>query len=205
MIHVEDLGLIDYEDGRRRQLERLEARVRGDAPDTLYLLEHPTVITLGRGTDPRNLKDAGRFPVIETERGGDVTLHAPGQVVGYLIRLLPEGQRDLHAHLRVLEEIVISALAGFGISGARRDGATGVWVDDRKIGSLGVACKNWCTWHGFAVNVHVPLNLFEAINPCGFDADVMTSMERELGGNTPMEDVKDALSMATRSILSPTR
>ena len=105
----------------------------------------------------------------------------------------------------MLEEIVISALAGFGISGARRDGATGVWVDDRKIASLGVACKNWCTWHGFAVNVHVPLNLFEAINPCGFDADVMTSMERELGGNTPMEDVKDALSVATRSILSPTR
>jgi lipoate-protein ligase B len=205
MVHVEDLGLVDFENARGRQLERLESRVRGEAPDTLYLLEHPTVITLGRGTDPRNLKDTEGLPVIETERGGDVTLHAPGQVVGYLIRLLPEDQRDLHAHLRLLEHIVIDALAGFGISGARRDGATGVWVGEGKIASLGVACRNWCTWHGFALNVNIPLDLFEAINPCGFGADVMTSMARELGENVPMDDVKDALSSAVRAVLSPAR
>ena len=205
MVHVEDLGLVDYEDARRLQLERLESRVRGEAPDTLYLLEHPTVITLGRGTDPRNLKNTEGISVIETERGGDVTLHAPGQVVGYLIRLLPEDQRDLHAHLRVLEHIVIDALAGFGIRGARRDGATGVWVDDGKIASLGIACRNWCTWHGFALNVNIPLDLFEAINPCGFGADVMTSMARELGENVPMDDVKNALSSAVRAVLSPAR
>lgn len=205
MLHVEDLGLVDYETARRLQLERLEARVDGAAPDTLYLLEHPAVVTLGRGTDPGNLKDRDRFPVVESERGGDATLHAPGQVVGYLIRLLPEGHRDLHAHLRDLEEIVISSLSKFGIEGGRREGATGVWVADRKIASLGVACRSWCTWHGFALNVDVPLDMFEAINPCGFGAEVMTSMARELGEGVAMTEVKVALGDAARAVLAPAR
>jgi lipoyl(octanoyl) transferase len=200
-LRVEDLGIVTYEDAHRAQEARVAARVRGEAEDTLLLLEHPPVITLGRGTDPRNLRDSAHLPVVEAERGGDVTLHAPGQVVGYVIRLLPPGERDLHAHLRLLEAIVIQALERFGIAGERLAGKTGVWVSSRKIASLGVACRSWCTWHGFALNVDLPLDLFDAINPCGFPAAVMTSMARELGTPVAVPDVKIALADAARQLL----
>ncbi|MAG58778.1 MAG: octanoyltransferase [Planctomycetes bacterium] len=205
MLHVEDLGRISYEAARELQLARLAERVRGEVPDTLFLVEHLPVVTLGRGTDPENLRDRSRFPVVESERGGDATLHAPGQLVGYLIRRLDEGQRDLHAHLRLLEEIVIRSLDGVGLAAGRRDGATGVWVEGRKIASLGVACRNWCTWHGFALNVGIDLSLFEAINPCGFEADVMTSVDVELGHAVAAEDVKSLVADAARGLLADAR
>jgi len=204
VLHVEDLGIKEYEDAHALQQERLEARIRRAAPDTLYLLEHPPVVTLGRGTNPGNLRDPDRFPVVESERGGDVTLHAPGQLVGYLIRLLPEGQRDLHAHLRLLEEIVIQSIAPYEVTGNRRDGATGVWVENRKIASLGVACRNWCTWHGFALNIDLPLEQFSVINPCGFEAHVMTSLAKEAASPPSITDVKAVLAdVATRLVASP--
>jgi len=203
VLHVEDLGTVSYEEARRKQLECLEARVRGEVPDTLFLLEHPPVVTLGRGTDPVNLLDDDRFPVIASERGGDVTLHAPGQVVGYLIRLLTEEHRDLHAHMRLLEEIVIRTLLGFGIESERLKGKTGVWTHGRKIASLGVACRNWCTWHGFALNVGIDLEMFRAINPCGFDPGVMTSMEHELESSVPISDAKQALERTASDLLEP--
>ncbi len=201
MLEIEDLGVLSYEDARARQLDRVARRVRDEVSDALLLLEHEPVVTLGRGSDAGNLKDPHRFPVVESERGGDVTLHAPGQLVGYVIQLLPEGRRDLHAHLRRVEEVIINGLGDFGLVGGRRDGATGVWVAERKIASLGVACRQWCTWHGFALNVSIPLHLFDAINPCGFDAEVMTSMERELAGPVDMTDVKRAIINTARTVL----
>lgn len=204
MLHVEDLGTVGYEEARTRQQEQLQARLRSEVPDTLFLVEHPTVVTLGRGTDPKNLRDPDRFPVVESERGGDATLHAPGQLVGYLIRLLPEGDRDLHAHLRLLEEIVIQTIGRFGVQGRRRDGATGVWVGDRKIASLGVACRSWCTWHGFALNVDLPLEQFSVINPCGFEANIMTSIASEADRTPGMTEVKRVVAdLARRLVPSP--
>ena len=198
---IEDLGLVPYEEAWVLQQERLQARIQGRGPDTLLLLEHPHVVTLGRGTDPGNIRPDCPFPRIAVERGGDVTLHLPGQIVGYLIRRLPEGERDLHRHLRLLEEIIIRTLATFGIAGSRIPGKTGVWCGERKIASLGVACRKWCTWHGWALNASNDLESFAFINPCGFDAAVMTSMEKELGGAPSLKQVKETLARETLALL----
>ena len=199
---IEDLGLVAYEEARSIQIERLQARIEGRRPDTLLLLEHPHVVTLGRGTHPDNIHPDCPYPRIPVERGGDVTLHLPGQIVGYLIRRLPEGERDLHRHLRLLEEILIRTLAAFGIEGGRIPGKTGVWCGERKIASLGVACRRWCTWHGWALNVRNPLEPFAFINPCGFDAGVMTSMERELGRAPDPAAVKGVLARETQALVT---
>lgn len=195
---IEEWGRVPYADAHARQLDLVERRARGEIGDVLVLCEHDPVVTLGRGTDPADVLDR-RFPVVATERGGEATYHGPGQLVGYLVRLLPEGRRDLHAHLRALEGIVIDALAEFGVEGRRKPGATGVWVAEggaeRKIASLGVAAKAWTTFHGFAWNVATDLSHFAAINPCGFDASVMTSLARVLG--RPVGT--DAAARATRA------
>jgi lipoyl(octanoyl) transferase len=192
----EDLGLVPWREAHALQLERLEARVREEIPDTLLLVEHPSVITRGRGSAPDAILDSGVAEVVDCERGGEVTLHAPGQLVGYLIRLLPEGRRDLKAHLVLLEELLIGSLDRLGLRARRVEGRTGVWVEDRKIASIGVACRKWCTWHGFALNVSTDLGLFAAIRPCGFDSAVMTSLQRELGEAPQMPRVKAALAAA---------
>ena len=188
---IEDWGLIPYEEAHRRQTERLADRLAERCPDGLLLLEHPPVITLGRGTDPANVLAQEALPVLETERGGDVTLHAPGQLVGYCIRILED--HDLHGHLRLLEDLIIRTLADFGLLGTRKEGKTGVWVQDRKIASIGVACRRWCTWHGFALNVSNDLSLFRHINPCGFDAAIMTSMRKEGAKGATVEQTKDRI------------
>ncbi len=202
---VQDLGRIDYATAHALQQARVLARRRDEIPDTLLLAEHPTVVTLGRGTDRANLLDPDRFPVVEIERGGDVTVHAPGQLVGYLIRKLLPGARDLHAHLRLLEGILIEALAGFGLEARRVPGKTGVWIEARKIASLGIACRDWCTWHGFALNLDVDLEVFTAVNPCGFQAACMTSMARELGATPGRDEVARAVAAATERALAGTR
>lgn len=200
---VEDLGRVPYAVGHALQLERVEARRRDEIPDTLLLLEHPPVITLGRGAEATNVLEAGEIPVVPVERGGDVTLHAPGQLVGYLIRKLEPGARDLHAHLRLLEELLIRTLAGHGVEGRREAGKTGVWVEDRKIASLGVACRHWVTWHGFALNVAVDLGLFQRINPCGFRASVMTSLDREVTSPPTLDRIRSEVAAHCRSLLDP--
>ena len=200
-LHVEDLGLLDYEEARLLQVQRLESRLRGESTDSLLLLEHPPVVTLGRGSHDKNVLPGNPFPVVECERGGDVTLHLPGQVVGYLIRLLEEGQRDLNRHLRLVEDILIGTLESFDLTGRRIEESTGVWVEDRKIASIGVACKRWCTWHGFALNVSCDLEHFRFINPCGFDAAVMTSLERELENPPDLPTVKKALGETARRLV----
>lgn len=189
-----DLGLREYGEVWELQRELVGKRQREEIPDTLVLVEHPHVITLGRGTHKENVLAPGDMPLFEIERGGDVTYHGPGQLVGYPIFLLREPERDLHLYLRNLEESLIRAVALFGIAGERKDGWTGVWSGGgaRKLASIGVAVKRWVTLHGFALNVSTDLARFAAINPCGLEATTMGSMQSVLERPVSMDEVKRA-------------
>jgi lipoyl(octanoyl) transferase len=175
-------GRVEYEQALAWQ-EALVARRLAGGPDVLLLLEHPPVYTLGRGADPRHLGSAGggRVPVVRAHRGGEVTYHGPGQLVGYPILGLRELKTDVRWYLRTLEEVLIGALGELGITAGRRDGLTGVWVGMRKIASIGVALRRWVSWHGFALNVGPDLRGFDAITPCGLPGVQMTSVAREGG------------------------
>jgi lipoate-protein ligase B len=194
---VQDFGLNDYETVWTLQKETVEKRLQGDIPDTMLLGEHPPVITLGRGSHLSNLLNP-EIPVIEIERGGDVTFHGPGQLIAYPVLKLAEGNRDLHKYLRNLEEVLILTLAEFGLAGQRNEGWTGVWVPDpqtgqnKKIASIGVAVKKWVTYHGIALNVSTDLTYYRQINPCGLESSVMTSLSVLLQKPVAMQDVKDA-------------
>ena len=188
-----DLGTRDYAEAWRVQLELLAARQRDEVPDTLLLVEHPHVLTLGRGARRENLLASADMPVFEVERGGDVTYHGPGQLCGYPILYLREDERDVHLYLRRLEEAVIRTLAEFAIEGDRQPGLTGVWVGARKLASLGVAVRRWVTLHGFALNVCTDLERFSAINPCGLSASVMGSMTGVLGRPVAVAEVRAPL------------
>jgi lipoate-protein ligase B len=187
-----DLGTRDYAEVWAMQLALVKQRQAGEIPDTLLFVEHPHVITAGRSAKRDNLLDLGDTPLFEIERGGDVTYHGPGQLVGYPIFLLREPERDLHVYLRNLEEAIIRAIGGFGLTGTRKEGWTGVWnaAAERKLASIGVAVKRWVTLHGFALNVAPDLARFAAINPCGLDAAVMGSLAGELGRPVEMAAVK---------------
>ena len=176
-----------YADALSLQREAARARLSGAiADDLLLLVEHPSVITLGRSTKQGNLLAtpallaARGVELFEVERGGDVTFHGPGQLVGYPIVNLEQHTQDLHWYLRRLEEVMIRALAPWDIAAARNPGKTGVWVGDRKIASIGVHARQWVTWHGFALNVTTDLSYFDLMVPCGIADVVMTSVEREL-------------------------
>ncbi len=187
-----DLGTREFGEVWALQKELVGKRQRDEIPDTLVLVEHPHVITLGRGTHKENVLAPGDMPLFEIERGGDVTYHGPGQLVGYPIFLLRPSERDLHLYLRNLEEALIRAVGRFGISGERKEGWTGVWTAGgaRKLASIGVAVKRWVTLHGFALNVSTDLARFAAINPCGLEATTMGSMESVLGRSISLEEVK---------------
>jgi lipoyl(octanoyl) transferase len=180
--HVLDLGTASYRDVWARQLALVEARQIGQAPDTLIVVEHPHVFTLGRRRESaQNVLAPGDVEVIEIERGGDVTYHGPGQLVAYPILLLEDGERDLHRFLRNMEEAVIATCGRAGIEANREPGKTGVWMTDphgarKKLCSMGIACRKWVTFHGLALNVTSDLSYFARINPCGFEASVMTSL-----------------------------
>jgi lipoate-protein ligase B len=197
-----DLGTRPFEEVWKLQLELVGARQRDEIPDTLLFVEHPHVITAGRSGHRENLLDLAGTPLYEIERGGDVTYHGPGQLVGYPIFRLGDGERDLHVYLRNLEEAIIRALARFGLPAARKPSWTGVWTADvaRKLASIGIAVKRWVTMHGFALNVSTDLARFAAINPCGLDAAVMGSMAGELGRPVAMAEVKDAVRGAVADV-----
>ncbi|MFT4542146.1 MAG: lipoate-protein ligase B [Planctomycetota bacterium] len=173
LLDVRRLGTQTYEETYTLQQELLEARIAGEIRDTLVLVEHEPVITIGRKGDPGLARQTG-LPVFEVERGGEATYHGPGQVVAYPILALPEDKRDLHRYLRDLEEVVLRVLAEVQIEGRRVDGKTGVWIGDQKVASIGVAVRRWVTWHGLALNVHTDLTAFQGWNPCGLDPEVMT-------------------------------
>src|SRR5206468_3310652 len=155
--------------------------------DVLLLLEHPPVVTLGRAAKEKHLVASPEFlsakgvEVFETERGGDVTYHGPGQLVGYPIVDLKQHRQDLHWYLRKIEEALINALDDYGVPGERNSAYTGVWTRGKKIASIGVHARDWVTWHGFALNVTTDLSYFDLIVPCGIDGVGMTSIAREVG------------------------
>jgi lipoate-protein ligase B len=194
-VQILDLGTREFGEVWAMQKELVGQRQRDEIPDTLILVEHPHVITLGRGTHKENVLAPGDMPLFEIERGGDVTYHGPGQLVGYPIFLLRQEERDLHLYLRNLEESLIRAVGHFGIPGERKDGWTGVWSAGgaRKLASIGVAVKRWVTLHGFALNISTDLGRFAAINPCGLEATIMGSMESVLGHAVPLDEVKAAV------------
>lgn len=190
-----DLGRLEYTAARDAQLSRVEARKRDQCEDALIMVEHPHVITLGRSKQAlANVLAPGGVQVVEVERGGDVTYHGPGQIVAYPIVLLREGERDLHRFLRNMEEGIMRTLARYGLQAGREQGKTGVWIQGRKIASIGIACRRWVIFHGLALNVSTDLAYFHRINPCGFSADIMTSMEVELDGAVDMAEVKAFLA-----------
>jgi lipoate-protein ligase B len=188
---VIDLGRREYGEVWKLQQELVAERQRGEIADTLVLVEHPDVITLGRRQSSQsNVVAPGDIPVFEIERGGDVTYHGPGQLVGYPIFALEGDERDLHAYLRNLEEALIGACGDLGLAAGRKAGWTGVWIGERKVASIGIAVRRWVTMHGFALNVATDLSRFTAINPCGLDAAVMTSLSREAGREVTLDETK---------------
>ncbi len=204
---VELPGLTDYDEALQLQRRLARARVEGAlANDILLLLEHPRVITLGRGaraanvTTPRELLRRRGVAVRDIERGGDVTYHGPGQLVGYPILDLRGHRQDLHWYLRQLEALLIRALDTYEIDGVRVPGYTGVWVQNRKIASIGVHVTRWITFHGFALNVTTDLADFDLIVPCGIDAVQMTSIESEIGHPVEMRAVAERVSEAFEHI-----
>ncbi|MGH7913758.1 MAG: lipoyl(octanoyl) transferase LipB [Candidatus Binataceae bacterium] len=177
------LGTVDYAAALALQDALVAARRDDLIGDTLLLLEHPHVFTLGRGADQRYLLETRpEVPVFRVSRGGQVTYHGPGQLVGYPILKLDGRDRDIHLYLRKLEQTMIDALAVLKIAAQRRAGLTGVWVSGRKIGSIGVGLRRWITLHGFALNVCADLEFFGALVPCGIAGCEMTSIDREIGG-----------------------
>jgi lipoate-protein ligase B len=174
-LEVRRLGRTDYAETLALQESLVEARSEGEVGDVLILTEHEPVLTVGRSGAGQDLSTHGA-PVHEVERGGEATWHGPGQVVAYPILHLGEERRDLHRYLRDLEEVAIGVLAEFELEGVRREGATGVWLGQQKICSVGVGVRHWVTFHGLAFNVHTDLSSFEGFQPCGLDPGVMTRL-----------------------------
>jgi lipoyl(octanoyl) transferase len=173
---------IDYDAGLQLQQKQVDSILDGSGHDTILLLEHDPVYTIGRLRDRSSLRDPSTLPhaVHETNRGGQATYHGPGQLVGYpILNLAPRG-KDLHEHLRKIEEALIRACQSFGVQATRRDGLTGVWVEDRKLASIGVGVRKWVSMHGFAINItRECLPPFFAITPCGIDGVAMSCLENE--------------------------
>jgi lipoate-protein ligase B len=174
---VAELCVVDYDAALALQTATLAARIGGSVGDTLLMMEHPHVFTLGRGADERFIVgNIEGIPLRRVSRGGQVTYHGPGQLIGYPILKLEGRDRDVTKYLRGLEAAMIEALAKFGIEAGRRDAMTGVWVGAKKIASIGVGIKRWTTWHGFALNVSTDLSYFDSIVPCGIEGCRMTSV-----------------------------
>jgi lipoyl(octanoyl) transferase len=188
------LGRTNFADALQIQ-EEIVARKCPDhsLADELLLLEHEPVYTIGRTPDQSSLLGAANLPhpVFAINRGGQATYHGPGQLIGYPIIDLRRCGQDLHRYLRWLEQTLIDLLVGFGIAGARREGLTGVWVENRKIASIGVGVRHWIAMHGFALNVCGDLSPFERIVPCGISNVTMTSIKRELGKAPPLVEVAE--------------
>jgi len=184
-----DLGLREYGEVWALQRKLVDLRARKAIPDTLILVEHPHVFTVGKAVPGEILTQIDGIPVLRIERGGQWTYHGRGQLVGYPILDLNQRQRDIHAFLRNIEETLILAISKFGIASGRGE-QTGVWVGNKKIASIGAAIRNWTSFHGFALNVNTDLNYFYKISPCGFSGSTMTSMKALLGTEMNFEEVK---------------
>ncbi|MBL7999381.1 MAG: lipoyl(octanoyl) transferase LipB [Candidatus Kapabacteria bacterium] len=201
MIHVEDWGIIGFRDAWQRQSEYVEQIRSGKRSHTLILCEHPTVITLGRAGNRSNILlpeeelERRGIDVVEINRGGDVTLHTPGQLVGYPLFNLSAMKEDLHWFLREIEQTVIDIVAEYGVESGRVDGLTGVWIGgERKICAIGLGCSRWISYHGFALNTTNILDEFGWIIPCGIEDKGITSLAKETGEDISMEHLKELTS-----------
>ncbi len=194
-----DLGLIDYKDAWDLQKSVHQLRVENKIDDVLFLLEHPHTYTLGKTADKENLVgdkkylDENKISVYDIDRGGDITYHGPGQIVGYPIISLTNWQQDTHKYLRAIEEVIIKVCAEYDLQGGRVEKYTGVWLDDRKICAIGIKVSRWITMHGFAFNVNTDLKLFNGIIPCGITGKDVTSLNHELKKEISLSEVKEKI------------
>lgn len=179
-------GLTDYAPCHRAMEHLVDARAQDRVPDVILLVEHAATITVGRAREAmNNVLDAGPLPVVAVARGGDVTVHGPGQLVAYPIIALPQARRDLVAHMRHLEQAVMDLLADLGLAALRDPRNTGVWLPrpgamPQKVAAVGIACRRWVTWHGLALNLQIDLASFERVHPCGMDLDTVTRLADHL-------------------------
>jgi lipoyl(octanoyl) transferase len=197
---VYDLGIIPYHEALQLQRKTITELQHGSGREALFLLEHPHVVTLGRSGSENSLLqnrdqlDQRGIELVATDRGGNVTYHGPGQLVGYPILSLEPGRQDIRRYVTDIESVLIGALAEYGITGGRHTGYRGVWLEERKIASVGIRISRWVTSHGFALNVNTDLSYFSAINPCGIEGCSMTSIQNELGRTMDMVDVKHTVT-----------
>lgn len=194
-----DLGLIDYKEAWDVQKSIHQLRVENKIDDVLFLLEHPNTYTLGKIADKENLVGDKKYlsdnkiSVYEIDRGGDITYHGPGQIVGYPIISLTNWKQDTHKYLRAIEEVIIKVCSEYGLEGSRVDKYTGVWIEDRKICAIGIKVSRWITMHGFAFNINTDLNLFNGIVPCGISDKEVTSLMHELKTELLIDEVKEKI------------
>ena len=194
-----DLGTIDYKAAWDLQKNLFNSRYQKEIDDTLLLLEHTHTYTLGKTADSKNLiaedkfLDQNKISVYDIDRGGDITYHGPGQIVGYPIIDLTKWQEDTHKYLRAIEEVIIKTCAEYNITAGRNQEYTGVWVGDKKIAAIGVKVSRWITMHGFAFNVNTDLSLFDGIIPCGIKEIKVTSIQNELGITIDINEVKSII------------
>ena len=208
-LEVRWLGRVPYQDALALQEEMVGRRRAGEIPDQLILLEHPHVVTLGTSSREEHVllssdeMEARGIQLFEVGRGGDVTYHGPGQLVGYPILGLSPDRKDLHRYLRDIEEVLICALAEFGVAADRQEGLTGVWADQGKVAAIGVRVSSgWITSHGFALNVDPALSFFSAIVPCGIRDRTVTSMSSILGRPVSLPEVFPVVARCFGSIFS---
>jgi lipoyl(octanoyl) transferase len=194
-----DLGFIYYKEAWDLQQEIHSKKVSGEIEDYFLLLEHPNTYTLGKTAHKENLigseeyLNQNQISVYEIDRGGDITYHGPGQIVGYPIIDLNNWYKDTHKYLRALEEVIIKTCSEYGLNCERNPKHTGVWIGDRKIAAIGIKVSRWITMHGFAFNVNTDLNLFNGIIACGIQDKSVTSLKQELNREISIQEVKDKL------------
>lgn len=199
VLEYTDLGFIHYNEAWDFQKQLMELRKEGEIPDQLLLLEHPHTYTLGKTADKANLIGNEEYlkkrniTVVDIDRGGDITYHGPGQIVGYPIIDLKDWEQDTHKYLRALEQTIINVCEQYKISATRNSEHTGVWIDDRKIAAIGIKISKWVTMHGFAFNINTDLSLFGGIIPCGIRNKDVTSMQEELKREISLVEVKEKL------------
>ena len=198
-LDYQNLGIVDYKPAWDLQHRLFEQRGKDEIGDTLLLLEHPNTYTLGKVADKNNLiadaefLEKNDFSIFEIDRGGDITYHGPGQLVGYPIIKLDNWKKDSHLYLRNLEEVIIKTCSDYGLTAGRKKGLTGVWIDNRKICAIGIKISRWITMHGFAFNVNTNLSLFEGIIPCGIKDKEVTSLQKELNKTFNINEVKNRI------------
>ena len=203
-IKIIDLGFLDYKDSWNYQKELQKKVLIGDCSDSIIFVEHDSVYTFGKNSDKSNLlvsKDS-KIKIYETERGGEITYHGPGQIVCYPILNLKNFKQSVTWYMRALEEVIIETLKLFNIKAKRKDGLTGVWVKDEKIGAQGVRMTKWVTMHGFALNVNTDLRFFNDIIPCGIKDFGVTSIEKIIGKEQDLSLVKEHILISFAKVFN---